>query len=76
MFFYLTKRLRWPYAPLTASDPKVYGRISLICFLFREQLDRNSELQKENEQFVSLLLTLIVIILLFGCGPHEIPQSF
>ena len=42
---------------LTASDAKVYRRISLNCFLFREQLDVSSELQKENDQFVSLLST-------------------
>ena len=46
-----------PTAPFTASDSKVYRRICSICFLFREQLDMNSELQKENDQFVSLLLT-------------------
>ena len=59
MLFNLTQGRKGFTAPMTANNFKLYGQIILICFMFREQLDVNSELHKEKHQFVSLLLTYI-----------------
>ena len=49
--------------------------------MFRKQLNVNSELQKENDQFVSFLITNMNFN--FSCftgsvmhGPYKTPQSF
>ena len=61
MFFNLPQGRKSFTAPKTANNSKLYGEISLICFMFREQLDVNSELQKEKDQFVSVLYNKVSI---------------